>query len=110
MAHMLRSSFPAAGSSDPAADPSLGSFYSWWQGDLLPDLALLSGLRVVPEASSSVLAALTATDPSQISARCSAGHRPYLARLDDEPVACGWVAERHAAIGELGLQFDLPPM
>ena len=37
------------------------------------------------------------------------GHRPYVARMDGQPVAYGWLATSKVSIGELDINVELPP-
>ncbi|HET7035186.1 MAG TPA: GNAT family N-acetyltransferase [Thermomicrobiaceae bacterium] len=81
---------------------------TWWQGDPLPELAPLPGLTVAACADVARLAAINGIAAGEAEARLAAGHRAYLAALDGEPVAYGWVATVGADVGELGLRFSLP--
>ena len=81
---------------------------TWWSGDPLPTLPRLPGMRARATTEPRPLAWLTALDPLDIRDRLASGHRPYVARLDDVPVAYGWVAGAGATIGELGVSFTLP--
>lgn len=95
----------------PVGEP-IGLFYAWWRGDPLPDLAPLPGLTIEPADDPDALSALANVaelEPGAIRERMERGHRPYLARLRGEAVACGWSATREASIGELGLAFTMPP-
>src|SRR5687767_9751850 len=74
---------------------------AWWQGDPLPALAPLSGFRAGVEHDVDLLAGLTSLPREELRARFDAGHRAYLARLDDTAVAYGWVATLSATVGEL---------
>jgi hypothetical protein len=99
-------------SSPARQDPGgafVGPWYGWWPGDLLPALPPLTGLVAGPADDDRSLAALAAIDPGEVAARRGAGHRPYLARLAGEPVACGWSTWSAVEIGEIGLTFTLPP-
>jgi GNAT superfamily N-acetyltransferase len=53
------------------------------------------------------LARLNRIPLAEVRARRRDGHRPYVAYLDDAPVAYGWVATRSASIGELNLTITL---
>lgn len=81
---------------------------TWWSGDPLPELPPLRDLRVATTADVPLLARLNALDRAEGQARLCTGHRPYIARLGDLPVAYGWVATTGATIGELGVSFALP--
>ncbi|WP_029215355.1 GNAT family N-acetyltransferase [Kallotenue papyrolyticum] len=86
----------------------LGYGYTWWRGDALPTLPPLPGWRVTG-AAPQILAAISGQTPAEIEQRLRAAHQPYLAWLDDQPVAYGWSATRQGAIEELELRFTIPP-
>lgn len=81
---------------------------TWWRGDALPQPAPLPGLRVGVCDDAEVIGGLTGLADDEVAARLAAGHRAYLAWLDETPVSYGWVATLSASIGELDLEFDLP--
>lgn len=81
---------------------------TWWSGDPLPTLPPLPALRTAVTTDIALLARLAALDPTEIAARLADGHHPYLAWIDEEPAAYGWVAGAGATIGELGVTFTLP--
>lgn len=76
--------------------------------DPAPRLDLLEGLAVARETDPATMSALQAGARGSIADRFAAGHRAYVARLDGEPAAWGWVATRTAVIGELGIRFSVP--
>jgi GNAT superfamily N-acetyltransferase len=76
--------------------------------DRMPMIETLPGLTVSIEPSAERMAWLQGRDVEAIARRHTAGHRAYVARVDDEPAAWGWVATREAEIGELGLVLRLP--
>jgi hypothetical protein len=96
-----------------SAGEPVGLFHAWWQGDPLPDLPSdspsLSDVTIEPCEDAGSIAAVIGTERAAVEERLQAGHRPWLARVADEPVGWGWVATRRAMIGELGLAFALPP-
>ena len=55
------------------------------------------------------MASLMGLDAGAVRDRLQRGHRPWLARIGDEPVGWGWVAAREAEIPELGITFALLP-
>ncbi|HEY8601889.1 MAG TPA: hypothetical protein VIL85_25910 [Thermomicrobiales bacterium] len=81
---------------------------TWWHGDPLPALSPLPALRAAVTTDTALLARLAALDPTEVAARLAGGHRPYLAAIDEEPAAYGWVAGAGATIGELAVTFTLP--
>jgi len=89
--------------------PPVGSFYAWWRGDPLVPLPPLPGLTIEVASDPAALVGPEGPGPAEVEARFAAGHRAYLARLDGEPAAYGWVATIQAEVGELGLSFKLPP-
>ena len=74
-----------------------------------PTLHPLPELFVHPEADPERMAAVQGRDAGEMERRFRAGHRPYVAWVDWEPAAWGWVATREAEIGELDLHFQVPP-
>lgn len=88
-------------------EPS-GLAWAWWQGDSLPDLEPLAGLRAGIATADKTLADLNQISVAEVFKRVRAGHRPYVAMLDDEPVAYGWVATREASFGGGRVRFEVP--
>ncbi|MBX3057547.1 MAG: GNAT family N-acetyltransferase [Anaerolineae bacterium] len=82
---------------------------TWWRGDFLPTLPPLTNFHVQKIQQTGLLAALCRLDGREIHRRRQQGHRPYVAIWQGSPVAYGWVATQRADIGELGLDFRLPP-
>jgi GNAT superfamily N-acetyltransferase len=76
--------------------------------DPTPALTPLAGLVVRRVASASTMAALQRRDDADMQRRFVAGHRAYVAYLDDAPAAFGWVATTSAEIGELASTFAIP--
>jgi GNAT superfamily N-acetyltransferase len=76
--------------------------------DLMPMLPPLPGLTITRERRASAMAALQGRAPELMQARFAAGHRAYVARLNGQAAAWGWVAVRSADIGEMGTTFTIP--
>ena len=72
----------------------------------LPSLSALPGFDVRMETDTAVMARLQRRTEADIQARFEAGHRAYVATLEGEPAAWGWVATYVAAIGELNASFS----
>jgi GNAT superfamily N-acetyltransferase len=68
----------------------------------------LPGLEIRIEEDPARMAALQGRTREEMERRFAAGHRSYLAVLDGEPAAWGWVATRAAEIGEIGATFPIP--
>ena len=76
--------------------------------DPMPALAPLPGLVIRREEDARTMAALQDKPVELMARRFADGHRAYVAWLDGELAAWGWVATRVADIGELGATFALP--
>ena len=76
--------------------------------DPAPALAPLGGLTVARVDSVRTMAWLQDRPDDVIAARVAAGHRAYVASLDGQPAAWGWVATERASIGELATEFAIP--
>lgn len=76
--------------------------------DPIPARAPMSGLIVRRETDARLMAAIQGKPETEMARRFAAGHRAYVAWLDGEPAAWGWVATRSADIGELRSTFSIP--
>jgi GNAT superfamily N-acetyltransferase len=83
------------------------AFATRHRDDPMSSIATLDGLTIATESSAAVMAALQGRGVEQIEQRYARGHRAYVARVDGEPAAWGWVATRDAEIGELGVVVQL---
>jgi GNAT superfamily N-acetyltransferase len=83
---------------------------TWWVSNELPQLPELTSFDVRRIAEDDLLLAqVNHIDLVEVQVRRSYGHQPYIAYINDDPVAYGWVATREASIGELKLEFPIPP-
>ncbi len=80
---------------------------TWWQGDAMPLLSPITNFYAFPSDNAALLARLAKLDVESVQTRLREGHIPYIAWLDDTPVAYGWVATQTAYIGELDLHITL---
>jgi len=85
------------------------SLSTWWRGDPLPRLPELPSFEARLAADQAELAGVNRLALAEVQRRWADGHRAYLGYLAGRPVTYGWVAPRRAAIGELALDFALPP-
>jgi GNAT superfamily N-acetyltransferase len=69
--------------------------------------APLAGLEIRPEADAARMSEIQGRSLEEMERRFAAGHRAYLAVLDGEPAAWGWVATREAEIGEIDSTFEI---
>jgi GNAT superfamily N-acetyltransferase len=75
---------------------------------LLPTLPGMAGLRIHRERSARAMALVQGKPEIEMQRRFGEGHRAYVATLDGEPAAFGWVATSSARIGELAATVTLP--
>jgi GNAT superfamily N-acetyltransferase len=78
------------------------------RSDPAPSLESMPSLSVHRVEDASVMAAIQLRSEDDFSRRFDAGHRAYVATLDGDRAAWGWVATRSAEIGEVGAAFTLP--
>jgi GNAT superfamily N-acetyltransferase len=76
--------------------------------DPMPHLTAVQGLQIRLEQDPERMAGLQGRLLGEMESRFAKGHRAYVAYLDGEPAAWGWVATRSAEIGEIGSSFRIP--
>jgi len=81
---------------------------TWWLNDPFPDFSPLPGLAFHQTTDYVRLSSINQISLLEVHARRHSGNRPYLATINGQPAAYGWVASETAAIGELNLRFSLP--
>jgi GNAT superfamily N-acetyltransferase len=84
-----------------------GMAWTWWRGDPLPLLEPMPGLTSAPALADSALAQLNRVALAEVVRRVQAAHRPYVARVESEAVAYGWVASRLAGFGDGRCEFEV---
>jgi len=85
------------------------SFATFWIEDTFTPIPSLLGLTAGPTSDWDELAKINHLTHAEVGNRRKDGHRPYVARLDGQPVAYGWLATHKMSIGELDINVDLPP-
>lgn len=86
--------------------------WTWWQGDEKPQQTEVSnGANVTFQQTTNrdLMRKLMLLTPADITHRLKAGHRAYLATIEDKTVAYGWSAGREAAFGSPTTFFQIPP-
>lgn len=73
----------------------------------VPAFPPLAGLTVAQELSPLAMARVQERSETEIAQRFADGHRAYVAKVNGEPAAFGWVATHTARLGELGLSLTL---
>lgn len=76
--------------------------------DSMPELTPLAALEVHQVWDADFMARLQGRSAETIQQRFADGHRAYVAWVNEEPAAWGWVATRTATIGEMSATFSLP--
>ena len=84
------------------------SFATFWAEDTLTSIASLPGFTAGPAFDWDELAGINRISQAEVMDRVNHGHRPYIARMDGQPVAYGWLATSKISIGELGINVELP--
>lgn len=85
------------------------SFATFWTEDTLTSIASLPGFTAGSAFDWDELAEINHISQAEVINRINNGHHPYVARIDDQPVAYGWLAASKVSIGELDIIVELPP-
>ena len=84
------------------------SFATFWIEDTLPMIASLPGYTAGPAFDWAELAEINHLTHAEVMDRLNDRHHPYVARMDGQPVAYGWLATSKVSIGELEINVELP--
>ncbi len=87
----------------------VGLFYAWWRGDMLPDLEVPEALTLDLDPAHSILGTISGLKRAEIERRYERQNRVVTGFVDGHPAASGWSSGGRVEIGELGLDFQLPP-
>lgn len=85
------------------------SFATFWVEDTFTTIPPLPGFTAAPVLDWHELAEINHISYTEVINRRNNGHRPYVARMDGQPVAYGWLATSKISIGELSIDVELPP-
>lgn len=85
------------------------SFATFWNEDTLPSISTLPGFTAGPTSDWDELAEINRITPAEVTDRINKGHHPYVARMNGQPVAYGWLATSKVSIGELDINVELSP-
>ncbi|GCE16127.1 hypothetical protein [Tengunoibacter tsumagoiensis] len=86
----------------------VGLVWSWWKHDPLPVLPSIATLQVETTDDLDFIVDLVRILRSDAIARLEAGHRLYIATIEQKPVAYGWAASTKAAFGSPSVHFQVP--
>jgi len=84
------------------------SFATFWIEDTLTPIASLPGFKAGPAFDWHELAEINHISHAEVIDRRNNGNRPYVARMNGQPVAYGWLATSKISIGELDINVELP--
>ena len=82
-------------------------FGTWWRGDPLPELPPLPTFSVCTTEDIQLIAQTTRLSKHMIAARIRQGNRPYIAFIEQTPVAYGWIATREGGVTQFRLSFSI---
>ncbi|HEY4386701.1 MAG TPA: GNAT family N-acetyltransferase [Ktedonobacteraceae bacterium] len=82
-------------------------FGTWWRGDPLPALPPLSAFSAHITTDTALIARVTHLTRQAINRRIREGNQPYIAFVEQTPVAYGWIATREGGITELQFSFSV---
>jgi GNAT superfamily N-acetyltransferase len=85
-----------------------GLLWTWWKGDLLPELAPLPSLTITATENRHMLATLMGVADDEVATVLREGHYGYIAYMSNIPVAYGWSATNRANFGEGRVNFRVP--
>jgi hypothetical protein len=83
------------------------SLATFWIEDSITALPPLSGFTAGPALDWHELAEINHLTYAEVVDRINDGHCPYVARIDGQPVAYGWLATSKVSIGELNINVEL---
>ncbi len=83
-------------------------FGTWWRGDFLPDFSPLPPFSARLSTDTQLIAHLTHLPEQEINVRVQDGNHPYIAFMDDTPVAYGWIATQEGDLSGFHFSFPIP--
>ncbi len=82
---------------------------TWWRGDALPEFPALPSFSIRLSTDREFIAKLNNISLQEFDARIQTGNHAYLAFIDEQLAAYGWVATQGGGVREIQLSFTLPP-
>ena len=86
------------------------SLYTISNLDKLPIVKRPAGLKIEVSTDAALLSKLGNTTVEEVLKRLSNNHLAFVAYINNQPAAFGWMARSKARIGELNHEFSLPQM
>jgi len=84
------------------------SLYTISNLDKLPSVKIPAGLKIEVSTDAALLSKLGNTTVEEVLKRLSNNHLAFVAYINNQPAAFGWMAITKARIGELNHEFSLP--
>lgn len=84
------------------------SLYTISKADTLPSIKLSAGLQIQESTDTALLAQMGSTTQEEVIKRLANDHVAFVAYMNGEPAAFGWMAKGKAFIGELNHELILP--
>jgi len=84
------------------------SLYTISNGDKLPPVKIPAGLKIEVSTNVELLSMLGHTSGREVIQRLSNNHLAFVAYINNQAAAFGWMARSNARIGELNHEFMLP--
>src|SRR5512140_1948808 len=85
------------------------SLATFWIEDTITTLPSLPGFTAGPALNRHELAEINQLTFAGANDSINDTHHPYVARIDDQPIAYGWLATSKISIGELNIDVELSP-
>ena len=94
---------------DMLPERPVGLFYAWWRGDVLPPLQPPEAMTIEFDPPLTTMQRIVDLNAEQLEERFRRGNRAVVGWAGTTPAGIGWSSSGRVEIGELGLDFDLPP-
>jgi hypothetical protein len=84
------------------------SLYTFSKTDTLPSIKIIEGVRMEECSNVKLLSEIGTTTVDDVTTRLANGHVAFVAYVNNQPAAFGWIAREKAKIGELNHEMILP--
>lgn len=84
------------------------SLYTFSKTDSMPSIKMIDGIRMEECFNVELLSEIGAITVDDVMKRLANGHTAFVAYMNNQPAAFGWMARQKAQIGELNHQMKLP--
>jgi len=84
------------------------SLYTFSKTDTMPSIKMIAGVRMEECFNVELLSEIGAITVDDVMKRLANGHTAFVAYMNNQPAAFGWMARQKAQIGELNHEMKLP--